>query len=164
MISLRILCFLRRGDQVLLLRRRRPPHAGLWNAVGGKVKAAEDPFTACVREVVEETGFRIAGAQLRAVEVVSVRSTGALWVLFVFTADAPPGEPARTEEGDLRWVAVERIASLPVPPDLTLLVPLLWIREQVLTVRVDLDDEDASTVTHLEILGPADVARVVYAS
>ncbi len=157
----RTLCLLRRGDHVLLLRRRRPPNAGLWNAVGGKVAPGEDPFAACVREVREETGLQIARPRLRAVEVVSVRSTGERWVLFVFTAPAPPGEPVESEEGELRWVEAEG-ATLPVPADLRLLWPLLWSAEQVLTVRVDLQSQDASSLTRMEILGPVGCARILY--
>lgn len=160
--AVRTLCLLRRDDQVLLLRRRRPPNAGLWNAVGGKVAPGEDPWAACVREVFEETGMRIARPRLRAVEFVSVRPASLLWVLLVFVAVAPPGEPVASDEGELHWVQVDAVPTLPVPVDLGLLWPILWDRDQVMTVRVDLEGEDASTMTRMAILGPADRARPLY--
>jgi len=51
------LCFLTRGDHILMLHRRRPPNQGLWNRVGGRIEAGESPLTACLREVREETGY-----------------------------------------------------------------------------------------------------------
>lgn len=160
--AVRSLCLLRRDDRVLLLRRRRPPNTGLWNAVGGKIAPGEDPWAACVREVFEETGFRITRPLLRAVEVVSVHSAGLLWVLFVFVAAAPAGEPVASDEGELHWVQVDAIPTLPVPVDLRLLCPILWDGDQVMTVRVDLEGEDASTLTRMAILGPPDRARPLY--
>lgn len=162
MISLRTLCLLHRGGRVLLLRRRRPPNAGLWNAVGGKVTPGEDPYGACAREVREETGLRIARPRLRAVEVVAVRTTGERWALLVFTAHAPPGEPVASEEGELRWVDARDPGALPVPADLRLLWPLLWSTRRVLTARADLEREDASSMIRLEVLGPASCARVLF--
>ena len=57
------LCFLTRDDQVLLLKRRRPPNQGLWNGVGGHVEPGETPLAACLREVREETGYRLKTAR-----------------------------------------------------------------------------------------------------
>ena len=35
------LCFLTRGDHILMLHRRRPPNQGLWNGVGGRIEVGE---------------------------------------------------------------------------------------------------------------------------
>ena len=43
-----------------MLHRRRPPNQGLWNGVGGRIEAGEPPLAACLREVQEETGYRLA--------------------------------------------------------------------------------------------------------
>ena len=56
------LCFLTRGDKVLMIKRRKPPHTGLWNGVGGKIESGEGPLAGCIREVDEETGFRLSAA------------------------------------------------------------------------------------------------------
>jgi 8-oxo-dGTP diphosphatase len=96
------LCCLTRGNSVLLLHRRRPPNAGLWNGVGGKLGPGESPLAACLREVREETGLQLATA----------RFAGTLtWAgfeiddggLYLFVAEAPPGEPQPNGEGELRW-------------------------------------------------------------
>ena len=40
-----------------MLLRRKPPHAGKWNGVGGKIEAGETPLTGVTREVMEESGL-----------------------------------------------------------------------------------------------------------
>lgn len=147
---------------MLLLHRRRPPNAGLWNGIGGKLNLSEDPYAACIREVSEETGLHIVPPALRAVLVISVKSTGDLWVIFTFTAPAPAGEPVASEEGDLRWVEVSALGTLPVLPDLPLVLPNVLATQEVLTVRLDLDNEDAASLNRAEIIGPADQTKVLF--
>ncbi len=151
MISQRVLCFLERDRRFLLLHRRRPPNAGLWNAIGGKVEPGEDPFTACVREVREETGLEISSPSLRVLLVVTVRETGDLWVIYVFHASAPAGETIASDEGDLRWVDPDEIRSLPTPADLPLIVPRLRGGE-VAVVRLEYETE-AGAPSRIEIVG-----------
>lgn len=52
---------LRRGREVLLVRRRRPPEAGHWSLVGGKIDFMEDAKTAASRECREEVGVEPHG-------------------------------------------------------------------------------------------------------
>ena len=47
-----------RRDEVLLVRRGRPPFAGHWSIPGGKVEPGETMREAVLREVAEETGVR----------------------------------------------------------------------------------------------------------
>jgi len=161
-ISLRVLCFIRDGNRVLLLHRRNPPNAGQWDGVGGKLEPGEDPYAACRREVKEETGLDAPSPQLRALLVIAVQSTGNLWVLFVFTADAPGGTPVASEEGELAWVAVDRVGTLPVIPDLPLILPHVLSASEVLVIRSDLDTEDADSMRRLEVVGPSSHAAVLY--
>jgi 8-oxo-dGTP diphosphatase len=49
-----------------MLLRRKPPHAGQWNGVGGKIEPGESPRTCVIREVREETGIDLTdGGDLR---------------------------------------------------------------------------------------------------
>ena len=122
---LRTLCFITDRDRVLLLKRRHPPNQGRYNAPGGKIEPDEDPYEACLREVHEETGLRLGCARLRGVLTVISRTAGAQWLLFVFVAERPPAEPdpIATDEGELVWIPMAEIASLPVVEDIPLVLP-----------------------------------------
>ena len=153
MISPRTLCFLHRGRQVLLLHRRHAPNAGMWNGIGGKLEAGEDPFTGCVREVKEETGLAIVDPQLRALLVITVKATGDLWVIYVFAASAPEGTLVSSPEGDLHWVDAAQIRSLPTPADLPIILPRILDGGDITVARLEYATEDAVDPLKVEILG-----------
>lgn len=104
------LCFLTRADRILMLHRRRPPNQGLWNGVGGHIEAGESPLAACLREVREETGYRLAAARFAGLLTWSgfeVPDGG----LYLFTADAPASEPGLCAEGTLCWQPLQWVLS-----------------------------------------------------
>jgi len=45
-----------KGDQVLLIRRGKPPRIGEWSLPGGRIEPGEGVQTAGLRELREETG------------------------------------------------------------------------------------------------------------
>ncbi len=95
-------CLLTRGDEVLLLHRRRAPNKGLWNGVGGRIEAGETPLQSALREIEEETGFRLETARFAGIltwEGFETPSAG----LYIFTAEAPAGQPVANDEGELAW-------------------------------------------------------------
>ena len=95
-------CFLTRADQVLMLLRRRPPNQGLWNGVGGKIEPGETPLESVLREVEEETGYHLETARycgLLTWEGFEIPPAG----LYIFSAEAPAGEPRPNDEGEMAW-------------------------------------------------------------
>ncbi|MDR7433873.1 MAG: 8-oxo-dGTP diphosphatase [Armatimonadota bacterium] len=136
-VHLRTLCFIRDGDRVLLIRRTHPPNVGMFNAVGGKIEPGENPYQACLREVKEETGLSLQKASLRAIVTVLVLETLDRWILFTYIAERPPGqEVVPSLEGSLQWVPLEKVPTLPVPPDIPLLLPYLFKEGAVVFVKV----------------------------
>ena len=55
------LLFIWKGDQLLLIRKKRGLGAGKINAPGGKIDPGETPLQAAERELLEELGVRAEG-------------------------------------------------------------------------------------------------------
>ena len=106
------LIFLTRGDQVLMLHRRKPPNQGLWNGIGGHIEPGEGPLTGALREVREETGFELS--QLRYAGILTwdgfETPPGGL---YIFLAEVPEGKPLDTVEGTLAWKPRDWVVSDP---------------------------------------------------
>lgn len=106
------ICFVRCGGSVLMLLRSRPPNAGLWNGVGGKISPGETPLECVRREVLEEAGIDLRkSGEVRFGGVVrwasGVDPTGPSTGMYAFVADLRRGMDRegvrRTREGLLSW-------------------------------------------------------------
>jgi 8-oxo-dGTP diphosphatase len=129
-VVLRTLVFLRRRGQVLLMRRPLTATIlpGSYNGVGGHVDPGEDIVSSALREVREETGLVLR--RLCPVGVIHVteaeQPSGVL--VFVLAGEVPDSTSQLTpsDEGELLWVDLESIASLPVVPDVPAIVSRIW--------------------------------------
>ena len=124
----RVLCFLERDGQVLLLRGA--PTKRLWpnryNGIGGHVERGETPLEAVRREIMEEAGLEVGRLHLRAIIHVEREGKDSGVLLFVFTGPAPSGEPQPSEEGSLHWVPKDHALKLDLVSDLPWLLPKIW--------------------------------------
>ena len=104
------LCFLTRGNDVLMLKRVKQPHCGLWNGVGGKIETGESPLASCLREVSEETGFCLTTARFGGLLSWQQedRTCGSI---YLYTAPAPTDQPSASSEGILKWHPKEWVFS-----------------------------------------------------
>ena len=108
------LCLLRRGDDVLLARKKRGFGAGRWTGVGGKPLPGESLRDAAVRETREEIG--VAPHDLEEVATLSFyfphlpieRDWNQQAV--VYLVRAWDGEPSESDEVAPQWFAA---ASIP---------------------------------------------------
>ncbi len=107
------LCFIQREQQVLMLHRRKPPHQGMWNGVGGRLEPGEEPLQGCLREVAEETGLSLRQCRFGGVVGWSAPGAPLAGRMFVFLAEAGPGEPRPCAEGELAWQPLPWVLSSP---------------------------------------------------
>ena len=122
----RVLCFLRHGEDVLLIKGAPDKRlwANLYNGLGGHVEREEDPYQAALREIEEEAGLEVSDLRLGGILHVSL-SEGPGVLVFLFSGEAPHRELRPSPEGQLEWVPRERIDGLPVVADLPVLLPRL---------------------------------------
>ncbi|TMV17197.1 8-oxo-dGTP diphosphatase [Paenibacillus thermoaerophilus] len=110
------ICFIRRGDEVLLLNRRSAPWMGCWNGVGGKLEPGETPAANIVREIREETGLELKQSEVVWKGIVTwTVDGGRLGGMHVFVANLPGHlaleTPKQTEEGILDWKRIDWITD-----------------------------------------------------
>ena len=104
----------RRGDELLLVRRGHEPSAGEWSVPGGRVEPGESLMEAVVRELHEETGLRgVCGPLVGWVERISKNHH---FVILDFEVTVTDGltPTAGGDALEARWCPVSEMDSLPL--------------------------------------------------
>jgi 8-oxo-dGTP diphosphatase len=103
------------GNDVLLIRRGRPPFEGEWALPGGFVEAGETVEDACVRETHEETGLRVTITRLFGVYSHPARDPRGHTVSVVYLARPAAGArpDAVTGGDDAQAAKWHPLAALP---------------------------------------------------
>lgn len=131
------------GEQLLMLRAK-PPNLGAWSPIGGKLETAfgESPFECAVRETHEETGLRVAAADLHLFAMIAEKAYEGQthWLMFLFRCRLPiPGLPAEIAEGRFGFFSRAEIDRLPIPEtDRTALWPIYdTYRDRFVALKAD---------------------------
>jgi 8-oxo-dGTP diphosphatase len=109
-----VICF--RGDEVLLIRRGKPPRMGDWSIPGGRLEWNEAVKACALRELLEETG--VEAELLGLVDVIDgFFGEGRHYVLIDYAARWLSGEPRAGDDAvDARfWPVAEAIERVEWP-------------------------------------------------
>ena len=101
-------------ERVLLTLRKRPPEAGSWSIVGGKLDFLEPLEKCAIREAREEVGVEIAIDALLCITDHRLPLEGQHWVSPAFLGHILSGqakncEPQKTT--DVRWFALGELPA-----------------------------------------------------
>ncbi|MDY4222785.1 MAG: 8-oxo-dGTP diphosphatase [Candidatus Faecousia sp.] len=122
------LCYLLRGDEVLMLHRvkkERDINKDKWIGIGGKFEFEESPDECLLREAKEETGLTLTSWRCRGI-VTFLNEGGEGEYMYLFTADGFQGEMIECDEGNLEWVSREFLETLPMWEGDKIFLDLLW--------------------------------------
>jgi 8-oxo-dGTP diphosphatase len=103
-------------NQVLLIKRDKPPARGFWSVPGGKQEAGESMAEACRREIIEETGLMTEVKQI--VAVVERRVENFHYVIIDFLAQLKDQQTAlpvaQSDACEAKWIDIADIADYPL--------------------------------------------------
>ena len=123
------LCYITRGDEVLMLHRvkkKNDVNQDKWIGIGGKFEPDETPDECLLREVQEETGLTLTSWKFRGVVTFLTNGPWDGEYMYLFTADEFSGELKTCDEGDLQWVSRDFLYSLPLWEGDRIFLDLLW--------------------------------------
>ena len=102
------------AGRLLLIRRGHEPGAGLWSLPGGRIEPGETDEHAVAREILEETGLRVAcGRLVGTAELPGLG--GAVVDVRDYLATVTGGELAAGDDAaDVRWVTAADLTRLPL--------------------------------------------------
>jgi len=121
------LCYLERDGKWLMLHRvtkKNDINEGKYVGVGGKFLEGESPEDCVIREVFEETGYRLTNYRYAGI-VTFVSDCYEAEHMHLFTADGFTGDYHDTDEGISAWIPKEEVLGLPLWAGDRIFLPLL---------------------------------------
>ena len=103
------------GEYLMLhrVKKKNDINHDKWIGVGGGFEHGESPEECALRETREETGLTLTDYRFRGIVTFDCAGQETLY-MHLFTATGWTGELADCDEGELEWVAKERVYDLPI--------------------------------------------------
>ena len=123
------LCYITRGDEVLMLHRTKKKNdlnQDKWIGIGGKFEANETPDECLLREAWEETGLTLTKWKCHGVITFLTDGEWEGEYMYLFSCDEFTGELKTCDEGELKWVSREFLDKLPKWEGDKIFLDLMW--------------------------------------
>lgn len=143
-MKLTTLCYIEKEEKYLMLHRvvkKNDTNKDKWIGVGGRFEANESPQDCVLREVLEETGYRLTSYKLRGI-VTFVSGKYETEYMFLFTADGFEGEPIECDEGVLEWVDKKSVYTLNIWEGDKIFFRLLEERNSFFSLKLVYNEND----------------------
>ena len=138
------LCYITRGDDVLMLHRvkkERDINKDKWIGIGGKFEKDESPDECLLREAYEETGLTLTSWRCRGIVTFLTNGDWEGEYMYLFTADGFEGQLKECDEGDLQWVSRDFVSQLPQWEGDRIFLDLLWQDAPFFLLKLRYDGE-----------------------
>lgn len=139
--------YLKKDNSYLLLYRNKKKNdlsEGKWIGVGGHVEKGESIDEAVIREVYEETGLIVHSLKCNG-EVLFVNNNYQE-LMYVYEIDDFSGEVKECNEGELKWIEIKDMYSLPMWEGDKAYLPLLGKRESYFKLQIVYKDKELVSV------------------
>lgn len=110
------LCYIEKDNKYLMLHRVKKENdlnKDKWVGIGGKFEENETPDECMLREAYEETGLTLTEYRLRGV-ITFLSNEYEGEYMYLYTATGYEGDIKECNEGNLEWVPINEVTSLPI--------------------------------------------------
>lgn len=113
-VELTVLCLLQDGKMLLLQNRVKDDWKG-YTFPGGHVEPGESFVDAVKREMKEETGLDILNPRLVGIKQFPIEK--GRYIVLLFKATEFTGTVVSSDEGEMEWIDIDRLADVNVVED-----------------------------------------------
>lgn len=110
------------NDRILVQER----HGTAWDGIafpGGHVEKAESFVESAIREVFEETGYKISALKLCGIKQFQT-SDGVRYVILLYKSNKFEGTLKSSPEGKVFWIDKEKLNTYPLAHDMSAMLEL----------------------------------------
>lgn len=144
MYRLSTLCYIQNGESYLMLHRikkKNDINKGKWIGVGGHFEYGESPDECLLREVFEETGFKLTSYRPRGI-ITFVYDEDTVEYMHLYTADSYEGDMVECDEGDLEWIPKKDLYNLELWDGDKIFLRLLDEKDEFFSLKLIYDKDD----------------------
>lgn len=145
-----ILCYIEKDHKFLMLYRNKEKHdlnRGKWIGIGGHLEKGETKEEALKREIKEETGLTLLDYKHRG--NIIFKNEEYEEIMYLYTSDRFLGDVIECDEGELAWVDIDKVMSLPSWEGDKVFLPLLIHTDKFISLQLRYENDHLVEVTHL---------------
>ena len=132
-----VLCYIEKDHSYLMMYRNKKANdlnEQKWIGIGGHLEKGETKEQALIREVKEETGLTLKSFKYRG--DIIFQNDDYEEIMYLYTSNAFSGELINCDEGELHWIAFDKIMDLNLWEGDKAFLPKLMNTSEFIKLRV----------------------------